>query len=130
MGIMQGIAELGRLQPAASDTQHEGVLVFALEHLEQNVSVLIYTSSDSKRVKAGQVMNSSGNVSVCLEDGNCLITSTHACLARVGPLRISHLNDNDRHLLSGNKPTKVLFMHRYDQTFLAITRRKPARINA
>ena len=58
----------------------------------------------------GLTMGSSGNISVRLEDGGWLMTPTNACLGRLDPARISHLN-NSGQLLSGDKPTKEQFLH-------------------
>ncbi|BBI53963.1 class II aldolase [Vreelandella olivaria] len=55
-------------------------------------------------------MGSSGNISVRLDDGGWLMTPTNACLGRLDPARISHL-DNNGQLLSGDKPTKEQFLH-------------------
>ncbi|MCS2610394.1 3-oxo-tetronate 4-phosphate decarboxylase [Halomonas dongshanensis] len=58
----------------------------------------------------GLTMGSSGNISVRLEDGGWLMTPTNACLGRLDPARISHLDKNGR-LLSGDTPTKEHFLH-------------------
>jgi len=58
----------------------------------------------------GLTMGSSGNISVRLDDGGWLMTPTNACLGRLDPARISHL-DNNGQLLSGDKPTKEQFLH-------------------
>lgn len=55
-------------------------------------------------------MGSSGNISVRLDDGGWLMTPTNACLGRLDPARISHLDKNGR-LLSGDTPTKEHFLH-------------------
>ncbi|WP_447530125.1 3-oxo-tetronate 4-phosphate decarboxylase [Vreelandella sp. TE19] len=58
----------------------------------------------------GLTMGSSGNISVRLDDGGWLMTPTNACLGRLDPARISHLDKNGQ-LLSGDKPTKEHFLH-------------------
>ncbi|WP_417543824.1 3-oxo-tetronate 4-phosphate decarboxylase [Marinobacter sp.] len=58
----------------------------------------------------GLTMGSSGNISVRLDDGGWLMTPTNACLGRLDPARISHL-DRDGKLLDGDKPTKESFLH-------------------
>ena len=58
----------------------------------------------------GLTMGSSGNISVRLDDGGWLMTPTNACLGRLDPARISHL-DRDGNLRGGDKPTKESFLH-------------------
>ena len=58
----------------------------------------------------GLTMGSSGNISVRLDDGGWLMTPTNACLGRLDPARISHL-DCDGRLLDGDRPTKESFLH-------------------
>ncbi len=58
----------------------------------------------------GLTMGSSGNISVRLDDGGWLMTPTNACLGRLDPARISHL-DRDGKLLAGDQPTKESFLH-------------------
>lgn len=58
----------------------------------------------------GLTMGSSGNISARLDDGGWLMTPTNACLGRLDPARISHL-DCDGKLLAGDKPTKESFLH-------------------
>lgn len=58
----------------------------------------------------GLTMGSSGNISVRLADGGWLMTPTNACLGRLDPARISHLDHAGR-LLDGDKPTKESFLH-------------------
>ena len=58
----------------------------------------------------GFSVGSAGNISVRLEDG-FLITPTNSCLGRLDPARISKLDSDYRHV-SGDKPSKEVFMHR------------------
>ena len=58
----------------------------------------------------GFSVGSAGNISVRLPDGY-LITPTNSCLGRLRPERISRL-DRDWNHLSGDKPSKEVFMHR------------------
>ncbi|SFH28320.1 3-oxo-tetronate 4-phosphate decarboxylase [Modicisalibacter xianhensis] len=58
----------------------------------------------------GLTMGSSGNISMRLDDGGWLMTPTNACLGRLDPARISHL-DRDGGLIDGDKPTKESFLH-------------------
>lgn len=58
----------------------------------------------------GLTMGSSGNISVRLEDGGWLMTPTNACLGRLDPARISHLDAQGREI-EGDKPTKETFLH-------------------
>ncbi|GHC16603.1 3-oxo-tetronate 4-phosphate decarboxylase [Aidingimonas halophila] len=58
----------------------------------------------------GLTMGSSGNISVRLEDGGWLMTPTNACLGRLDPARISHLDAQGREI-DGDKPTKETFLH-------------------
>lgn len=58
----------------------------------------------------GLTMGSSGNISIRLDDGGWLMTPTNACLGRLDPARISHL-DGDGKLLDGDPPTKESFLH-------------------
>src|SRR5688500_5796301 len=58
----------------------------------------------------GFSVGSAGNVSVRLADG-FLITPTNSCLGRLRPERISRLDAAWRHV-SGDKPSKEVFMHR------------------
>ncbi len=57
----------------------------------------------------GLTPGSSGNISVCLDDG-WLMTPTNACLGRLDPARLSKLDFSGR-LVSGDKPTKESFLH-------------------
>ncbi|KEA62264.1 Ribulose-5-phosphate 4-epimerase [Marinobacterium lacunae] len=61
----------------------------------------------------GLTAGSSGNISVRLDDG-WLITPTNCCLGNLDPTHISRL-DQQGNLLSGNAPSKELFLH---QAFL------------
>ncbi|WP_376091867.1 aldolase [Roseomonas sp. CCTCC AB2023176] len=58
----------------------------------------------------GYSVGSAGNISVRLPDGY-LITPTNSCLGRLEPDRISKLDGDWRHL-SGERPSKEVFMHR------------------
>jgi ribulose-5-phosphate 4-epimerase/fuculose-1-phosphate aldolase len=58
----------------------------------------------------GMAVGTAGNISVRLDDGY-LVTPTNACLGRLEPARLSRLDADWRHV-SGDKPTKELFMHR------------------
>ena len=58
----------------------------------------------------GYSVGSAGNISVRLPDGY-LMTPTNSCLGRLEAERISKLDHEWRHL-SGDKPSKEVFMHR------------------
>ena len=58
----------------------------------------------------GFSVGSAGNISVKVEDGY-LITPTNSSLGRLDPERISRLDATFRHI-SGDKPSKEVFMHR------------------
>ncbi|WP_426956989.1 aldolase [Muricoccus radiodurans] len=58
----------------------------------------------------GYSVGSAGNISVRLPDG-VLMTPTNSCLGRLDPARISKLDAEWRHV-SGDKPSKEVFMHR------------------
>lgn len=58
----------------------------------------------------GFSVGSAGNISVRLADGY-LITPTNSSLGRLDPARLSRLDANFRHI-SGDKPSKEVFMHR------------------
>jgi ribulose-5-phosphate 4-epimerase/fuculose-1-phosphate aldolase len=58
----------------------------------------------------GFSVGSAGNISVRLPDGY-LMTPTNSCLGRLEPERISKLAPDWTHL-SGDKPSKEVFMHR------------------
>jgi ribulose-5-phosphate 4-epimerase/fuculose-1-phosphate aldolase len=58
----------------------------------------------------GFSVGSAGNISVRLPDG-VLITPTNSCLGRLEPARISKLDAEWQHV-SGDKPSKEVFMHR------------------
>ncbi len=58
----------------------------------------------------GMAVGTAGNISVRLDDGY-LVTPTNGCLGRLEPARLSRLDADWRHV-SGDKPTKELFMHR------------------
>ena len=59
--------------------------------------------------KRGLGGGSSGNISVRLDDG-WLMTPTGSSLGNLDPARISKL-DNDGNLVSGDAPTKEVFLH-------------------
>lgn len=58
----------------------------------------------------GYSVGSSGNISVAVEDG-LLITPTNSCLGFLEPALISKLDRDGRHV-SGDKPSKEVFLHR------------------
>ncbi len=58
----------------------------------------------------GFSVGSAGNISVRLTDGY-LITPTNSCLGRLDATRLARLDTNFRHL-SGDQPSKEVFMHR------------------
>ncbi len=58
----------------------------------------------------GFSVGSAGNISVRLADGY-LITPTNSCLGRLNATRLARLDTNFRHL-SGDQPSKEVFMHR------------------
>ena len=58
----------------------------------------------------GYSVGTAGNISVRLPDGY-LMTPTNSCLGRLDPARISKLGPDWAHL-SGDKPSKEVFLHR------------------
>lgn len=58
----------------------------------------------------GFSVGSAGNISAAVEDG-LLITPTNSCLGFLDPARISKL-DAKGNLLSGDRPSKEIFLHR------------------
>jgi ribulose-5-phosphate 4-epimerase/fuculose-1-phosphate aldolase len=58
----------------------------------------------------GFSVGSAGNISVAVDDG-ILITPTNSCLGFLEPARISKLDRDYRHV-SGDKPSKEVFLHR------------------
>lgn len=58
----------------------------------------------------GFSVGSAGNISAAVEDG-ILITPTNSCLGFLDPARISKL-DRNGNLVSGDKPSKEIFLHR------------------
>ena len=58
----------------------------------------------------GYSVGSAGNISVAVDDG-ILITPTNSCLGFLDPARISKLDLNGVHI-SGDKPSKEVFLHR------------------
>ncbi len=63
----------------------------------------------------GLTPGSSGNISLRLEDGGWLVTPTNASLGFLDPARLSRLDGKGR-LLSGDKPTKEIPLHRRSMT--------------
>ncbi|WP_298236343.1 aldolase [uncultured Azohydromonas sp.] len=59
----------------------------------------------------GYVHGTAGNISVRLEDGSFLITPTDACLGRLEPQRLAHV-DSDGQPLGGDRASKTLALHR------------------
>lgn len=58
----------------------------------------------------GFSVGSAGNISAAVEDG-ILMTPTNSCLGFLDPARISKL-DHQGNLVSGDKPSKEIFLHR------------------
>ena len=58
----------------------------------------------------GYSVGSAGNISVAVDDG-ILTTPTNSCLGFLDPARISKLDLNGVHI-SGDKPSKEVFLHR------------------
>jgi len=58
----------------------------------------------------GFSVGSAGNISAAVEDG-ILMTPTNSCLGFLDPARISKLDRDGRHI-SGDKPSKEVFLHR------------------
>jgi ribulose-5-phosphate 4-epimerase/fuculose-1-phosphate aldolase len=61
----------------------------------------------------GYVHATAGNISVRLDEsqgGGYLITPTDACLGRLDPNRLAHL-DRELRLLSGDRPSKTILLH-------------------
>jgi ribulose-5-phosphate 4-epimerase/fuculose-1-phosphate aldolase len=58
----------------------------------------------------GFSVGSAGNISAAVEDG-ILMTPTNSCLGFLDPARISKL-DHRGNLVSGDKPSKEIFLHR------------------
>ena len=61
----------------------------------------------------GYVHATAGNISVRLDEsqgGGYLITPTDACLGRLDPNRLAHL-DPELRLLSGDRPSKTILLH-------------------
>lgn len=58
----------------------------------------------------GFSVGSAGNISAALDDG-LLITPTNSCLGFLDPAKISKLDRDGRHL-SGDAPSKEIFLHR------------------
>lgn len=58
----------------------------------------------------GFSVGSAGNISAAVEDG-ILMTPTNSCLGFLDPSRISKLDRDGRHV-SGDKPSKEVFLHR------------------
>jgi ribulose-5-phosphate 4-epimerase/fuculose-1-phosphate aldolase len=58
----------------------------------------------------GYSVGSAGNISAAVEDG-ILMTPTNSCLGFLDPARLSKL-DRDGNHVSGDKPSKEVFLHR------------------
>lgn len=58
----------------------------------------------------GYSVGSAGNISAAVEDG-ILMTPTNSCLGFLDPARLSKL-DRDGNHVSGDKPSKEIFLHR------------------
>ena len=58
----------------------------------------------------GYSVGSAGNISAAVDDG-ILMTPTNSCLGFLDPARISKLDRDGRHV-SGDKPSKEVFLHR------------------
>ncbi|MCP8895118.1 aldolase [Shinella daejeonensis] len=58
----------------------------------------------------GFSVGSAGNISAATEDG-ILMTPTNSCLGFLDPARLSKLDRDGRHI-SGDKPSKEVFLHR------------------
>ncbi|WP_027488870.1 3-oxo-tetronate 4-phosphate decarboxylase [Allorhizobium undicola] len=58
----------------------------------------------------GYSVGSAGNISAAVDDG-ILMTPTNSCLGFLDPARISKLDRDGRHV-SGEKPSKEVFLHR------------------
>jgi 3-dehydro-4-phosphotetronate decarboxylase len=74
----------------------------------------------------GYVHATAGNISVRLsseEGGGYLITPTDACLGRLDPAQLSHLDDSLK-LLSGERPSKTIVLHQ--RIYASATRFDPA----
>ncbi len=78
-------------------------------HEEQSARLLLAELGKSL-FDRGYSVGSAGNISVRLPDGY-LMTPTNSCLGRLDPTRISKLGPDWSHL-SGDKPTKEVFLHR------------------
>ena len=78
-------------------------------HEEQSARLLLAELGKSL-FHRGYSVGSAGNISVRLADGY-LMTPTNSCLGRLDPTRISKLGPDWSHL-SGDKPTKEVFLHR------------------
>lgn len=71
---------------------------------------LLLASLGKSLFERGYSVGSAGNISVRLADGY-LMTPTNSCLGRLDPTRISKLGADWSHL-SGDAPTKEVFLHR------------------
>ena len=78
-------------------------------HEEQGARLLLAELGKSL-FDRGYSVGSAGNISVRLADGY-LMTPTNSCLGRLDPTRISKLALDWSHV-SGDKPTKEVFLHR------------------
>ena len=77
---------------------------------EEQAARLLLAELGKSLFDRGYSVGSAGNISVRLADGY-LMTPTNSCLGRLDPTRISKLGPDWSHL-SGDKPTKEVFLHR------------------
>lgn len=77
---------------------------------EEQAARLLLAELGKSLFDRGYSVGSAGNISVRLPDGY-LMTPTNSCLGRLDPTRISKLGPDWSHL-SGDKPTKEVFLHR------------------
>ena len=77
---------------------------------EEQAARLLLAELGKSLFDRGYSVGSAGNISVRLPDGY-LMTPTNSCLGRLDPTRISKLALDWSHV-SGDKPTKEVFLHR------------------
>ena len=77
---------------------------------EEQAARLLLAELGKSLFDRGYSVGSAGNISVRLPDGY-LMTPTNSCLGRLDPTHISKLALDWSHV-SGNKPTKEVFLHR------------------
>lgn len=77
---------------------------------EEQAARLLLAELGKSLFDRGYSVGSAGNISVRLPDGY-LMTPTNSCLGRLDPTRISKLAPDWSHV-SGDKPTKEVFLHR------------------